>query len=267
MRRLTKQNTIFAKNHIQLSDIMKKLLLLTVLLWAGIAAQAQFITTYYQVYRVQDLSDRVIDNSPFEGAPVMLQTGGDRFTGFMAYLNMASLGNIQYSMTMDMTVDGYYIYAMPAIGGGYSLTDLLGNPHCLMVSPRGDDIAFVTKDGQFRASPISRAEYMRLTQKLVGENLDFYRSISPGSSSGSGSSGRSSGGGTCTTATAAASAPRAPGQATSTTPLRETTSSAPAASATTTASASSATDGEAGRGKSTASASTCNHSCQMHDRG
>lgn len=198
MRRLTKQNTIFAKNHIQLSDIMKKLLLLTVLLWAGIAAQAQFITTYYQVYRVQDLSDRVIDNSPFEGAPVMLQTGGDRFTGFMAYLNMASLGNIQYSMTMDMTVDGYYIYAMPAIGGGYSLTDLLGNPHCLMVSPRGDDIAFVTKDGQFRASPISRAEYMRLTQKIVGENLDFYRSISSGSSSGSGSSGRSSGGGTCT---------------------------------------------------------------------
>ncbi len=175
-------------------------ILFCLLCFCTTVAKAQFVTNYYQVYRVLDANERPISNSPYIDAPVMMQMGGSQYTGYNAYVNLANLGNLIYNMTLDRTSDGYYIYAMPSIGGGYSLYDLYGKPYYLMSSPQGNQIIFASNGNIYYARSIGKDRYMQLTRKLIEQNPDFYRSISPGRSSGSSreKSQRSSGSQTCT---------------------------------------------------------------------
>lgn len=146
--------------------------------------QAQFTAGYYKIYKVFDANDRVVYDSPFKGAPVMVQVGGSQYTGFYAYVSMAGLGNLQYSMTLDFTRDGYYIYAMPSIGGGYSMTDMFGKPYYLLSSPQGDEVIFASGGSKYAAKGIPQSEYTRLLTEYFQKYPDVYRSLYPGGGSG-----------------------------------------------------------------------------------
>lgn len=84
-------------------------------------------------------------------------------------------------MTLDRTNDGYYVYAMPSIGGGYSLTDIWGKPYYLLSHPNGKEIIFAANNQIYFASSIGESQYRQLTYDLIKNNPDFYHSLYPGS--------------------------------------------------------------------------------------